>query len=122
MPFEIKVEPDFVRATVWGVLTEADLWALVDAAEAIERSSPRIPDRLTDLTGVEGVQLGFPAVRALAERRRTAAFPNAFKSALVARDPVMVGFARMFQTLNDSPQITIEIFSDEDAALAWLRD
>jgi hypothetical protein len=32
-----------------------------------------------------------------------------------------MGMARMFQTLNDNPQITIQIFEDEAAAVIWLR-
>jgi hypothetical protein len=29
--------------------------------------------------------------------------------------------ARMFRSLNDNPQIVVEVFEDEAAALAWFR-
>jgi len=73
------------------------------------------------MTGVTELQIGYPGVRALADRRRAATFPNPFKSAIVGRVPAQAGMARMFQTLNDNPQITIEVFDDEAAALEWLR-
>lgn len=45
-------------------------------------------------------------------------FPNDFKSAIIVSTPVQRGMARMFQSLNDNPRITIRIFDDEAAALA----
>jgi len=59
-------------------------------------------------------------VNALAERRRTVALQHPIRSAIVAPTPVSFGFARMFQTLNDHPQIAISIFSTVEAAEAWL--
>jgi hypothetical protein len=38
----------------------------------------------------------------------------------VAGRPIGKGYARMFQALNDHPQITIEVFSDRETALRWL--
>jgi hypothetical protein len=49
-------------------------------------------------------------------------FPNPFKSALVAKDLVHYGFARMYETLNDHPQTVIAIFSDEAEALKWILE
>jgi hypothetical protein len=50
-------------------------------------------------------------MRTFAEHRKAQTLANPVKSAAVAPQPVHVGFARMFQTLNEHPQITIEIFS-----------
>ena len=118
MAYQFTIEPDMVRLTLSGVLTEQDL---VGAAEAIERDRDPIPHRITDMTGVTDLQIAYPDVRSLAERRRTQVFPNAFKSAIVVRTPAQKGVARMFQTLNDNPKITIRIFEDEAAVLEWIR-
>jgi hypothetical protein len=42
------------------------------------------------------------------------------KSAIVAPMPVQVGFARMFQILNDHPQIEVQLFATLAEAEAWL--
>jgi hypothetical protein len=121
MPFTIAVEPDLIRLTFSGIFTEDDLRDLAAAMVDLERDSSPIPHRISDMTAVTELQIGYPGVQALAENRRASTFPNAFKSAIVIRGPAQLGMARMFQTLNDNPQITIEIFSDADEALAWLR-
>jgi hypothetical protein len=43
------------------------------------------------------------------------------KSAIVAATPVQVGYARMLQMMNDHPGVTVEIFDDLPAAIAWLH-
>jgi stage II sporulation SpoAA-like protein len=118
---EIAIEQDLIHVTLSGVLTGEDLAQIASAADEIERDRDPVPNRLTDMTGVTEVQVGYPEVRSLAEHRRVIAFPNDFKSAIVVHTPVQRGMARMFQTLNDNPRITIQIFDDEAAALAWLR-
>ena len=97
-----------------------DLFKLMDAAEEIENRSTVIPHRLTDLTQAAGMDVRFPDIFTLAMRRKARPFPNPFKSAIVACQPIHVGFARMFQTLNDHPQITIRIFPTFNEARNWL--
>jgi len=119
---EIAVGPDLIRVTLSGVLTDQDLETIASAADDIERDTNPVPHRLTDMTGVTEVRIGYPDVKTLANHRRVIEFPNDFKSAIVVGTPVQQGMARMFQTLNDNPRITIRIFDDEPAALAWLRE
>jgi hypothetical protein len=121
MSFAIAVEPDLIRMTVSGVLTEDDLRAAAAAAADIERGLSPIPNRIWDMTAATELRIRYPDVQALAEDRRSRTFPNAFKSAIIIRGPAQLGMARMFQTLNDNPQIAIEIFTDTGAALTWLR-
>jgi hypothetical protein len=121
MSFAIATEPDLIRVTFSGILTEDDLRGIATAAADIERDVSPVPHRITDMTGVTELQISYPDVQALADNRRAFAFPNPFKSAIVIRGPAQLGMARMFQTLNDNPQITIEIFSDASEALTWLR-
>jgi len=118
---EIAIEQDIIRVTLSGALTGEDLAQISSAADDIERDRDPVPPRLIDMTGVTEFQVGYPDVRGLADHRRVIAFPNDFKSALVVHTPVQRGMARMFQTLNDNPRITIQIFDDEAAALTWLR-
>jgi len=79
-----------------------------------------VRSRISDLRPAVRLDIDFNGVAALAAERVRRSFPNSFKSAIIAPDPARFGFARMFQTLNDNPQITLAIFRDEPEALAWI--
>ena len=119
MPHQISNIDNVLHVSLTGIVTGADLDQAAAAAREYE-SGPTVPHRVTDLTGVVSLNLNYETVRALASRRRTLRFPHAFKSAIIAPQPSQLGFARMFQTLNDNPQITIQIFPDKAAALQWI--
>jgi hypothetical protein len=121
MTLEITQDPELIRVRLSGVFTPEDLTEIGNAADEIERGRDPVPSRITDMTAVTELKIGYPEVKALANRRRAIPFSNAFKSAIVVRTPAQKGMARMFQTLNDNPRITIEIFDDEPSALDWLR-
>ena len=103
-----------------GAITGRELQLLADELEAIEGRSAATPHRLTDLSTLTEPHPTYPDVRALAERRKAQTLANVVKSAIVAPRPIPLGFARMFQILNEHPQITIEIFATVEAAETWL--
>lgn len=119
MPFEITKHRSYMLATFSGVLTAEDLTRLGDEVEIVEDSVPVSMDRITDLTHVEKFEIGFPAVSNLAERRKKRVFTRPVRSALIAREPVQVGLARMFQTLNDNPMIEVQLFRSIEEAETW---
>jgi len=119
--FAIDVESNLIRVTLSGVLTEGDLRGIGDAADELEATTPVRP-RITDMTGVTELEVRYADVQVFATRRREIKFPNAFKSAIVVSGASQLGIARMFQTLNDNPQITIEIFTEREKALEWVRN
>jgi hypothetical protein len=120
MPFEISDEGNFHSARLFGVLDRADLNSVMNEVERLEDEGV-LRDRLTDLTALDRIDVGFEEVFALAARRadRKAAAP--IRSALVANRPVQFGFARMFQMLNDNPRIQIRIFGNLEEAQQWLH-
>jgi len=97
----------------------ADLEQLATEAEALEDSVPTAMDRISDITSVERFDVGFPAVSALALRRRVRKFSKGVKSAIIVQDLVQLGLTRMFQTLNDNPQIEIRILRSVPEAKEW---
>ena len=111
-----------MRVVLSGTLVPEELVRVADAMGAAERAAEVCPHRVTDLTGVTRFEIGFDDVSALARRRRQQPPANPVRSAIVAATPVQLGFARMLQTLNDHPQITMRIFPDLDGALAWLAE
>jgi len=98
---------------------------LVQAANylaALDESLPVTPHRLTDASAVEDVLVQFAEMEAFSNRRQVAKLKNPIKSAIVAPKPLHMGFARMFKTLNNNPQMTIKIFPNAGTAWEWLRD
>jgi hypothetical protein len=119
MPFEIHDEGGFYSARLFGVLDRDDLDAVMAEIERLEDIATK--DRLTDLTALERIDVGFEEVFALAMRRAQRPISTPIRSALVAVKPVQFGFARMFQMLNDNPRVLIRIFGSLQEAQQWLR-
>ena len=120
MPFEIRDEGKFHSARLFGVLDRADLNAVMKEVERLEDAG-WVGDRVTDLTALERIDVGFEEVFALAMQRAERKVTVPIRSALVANRPVQFGFARMFQMLNDNPRIQIRIFGNLEEARQWLH-
>ena len=120
MPFEITNEGDYLLARIFGVVTPADLDRFAEEGAIAEEATPTSMDRITDMTAVERFDVGYPAISNLASRRRVRRFSKPIKSAIVAGDAIQFGFARMFQTLNDHPQVEFRLFGSIAEAKAWL--
>lgn len=120
MPLEITTDGPWLRITAWGRLVNDELAALAREAVRIESELDHVPHRLTDLRMILDPGIDFSGVRDFADHRLRQKYPNSFKSAIVAADPAHYGLARMYQTLNDHPQITVAIFPDIATAEAWL--
>jgi hypothetical protein len=120
VPFEIRDEGGFYSARMFGVLDINELDAIAAEVERLEEAGT-IGDRLTDLTALERIDVGFEEVFAIALKRAQRVIRAPVRSALVANKPVQFGFARMFQMLNDNPRIQIRIFDSREEAEQWLR-
>ena len=108
--------------TFTGTITEADLDKVAVDVLEIETASPVIPHRISDLSMVTDVGIDFSSIPFTGFQRRMEtkiANPIRVRHSVASR-PEHVGFARMFQTVNRHPQITIRIFPDAASALAWL--
>ena len=122
MPFRLRKDEKLIRVFFEGVLSDADLSQVMRDVNQIEGELRVVPPRLISMQDITGLAINAGALWSLALQRREHRFPNAFKSALVARDPAHYGFARMFQTLNDNPQISIGIFPGEAEAMKWIAE
>jgi hypothetical protein len=111
MPFEINDEGKFYSARLYGTLDRADLNAVMKEVERLEDAG-LLNDRITDLTALDHIDVGFEEVFAIAARRA---------DRRVANRPVQFGFARMFQMLNDNPRVQIRIFGNLEEAQQWLH-
>jgi hypothetical protein len=120
MSFEIRRDREVIRIVLSGTFTNQDLLHGGMELAKLEEASPSLPNRILDVRPVERIEIDFAGMFALAESRRRKQYGNAFKTAILADGLVHYGFARMFQTLNDHPQIAIAIFGNDEDALAWL--
>jgi hypothetical protein len=122
MPIEILREGEILLIVYSGTVTQPELVEMTGRLAKVEDEMERVPNRLADLTRLTHPAVTFTDVLAFANQRRGLRFRNAFRSAVLAHGPVATGFAQMWQALNDHPQISIEIFTDRDAALKWLAE
>jgi hypothetical protein len=122
MSFEIENRGEYVAVRLFGVVTPGDLERLADEGEALELGLPADMNRISDITGVQTFDIKFAAVLNLAKRREVRTLRNPIKSAIIAVQPEQVGFARMFETLNNNPQITVRIVQSRQAALDWFDE
>jgi hypothetical protein len=121
MPYTITMEPNFLRIVLHGVLTPQDLRTLAAALAAIDIQLVVAPHRLIDMRAVIAPYLTYPDVQAYTARRQAQPFANTVRVAIVAPRPIHLGFARMYQNLNEQPQVAIEIFAAVADAETWLR-
>jgi hypothetical protein len=74
------------------------------------------------MTDLARFDVGFNSVDALASRRRESRVVGPTRTAILVMNELQFGVARMYQTLNDHPQITTRIFRDRDEAMRWLEE
>ena len=121
MPFELTNQGTHFLLVAHGKVTPQDLSRLADDMDAIEDASPEALDRIADLTQITEFDIGFTEMRALAVRRRIRTFERNVRTAIIANTELQVGMARMFQAMNDNPQIEIRIVGSMAMAREWIR-
>ena len=121
MAVEYVHDPDVIRITFSGAITSADLIEVAGYLIDLEARMARAPDRLVDLGPSTTLAINFGDIANLTHLRQAAPLANPIRTALVAHSAAQQGYARMFQTLNDHPSITVAVFADEASARAWLR-
>lgn len=119
MPFDISRQPGYVVIRLTGTVSAADLDNLAGDMQRLEDELGPV-HRVTDLTGMDGAAVAYPEVSDFADRRRSRPMTARVRSAIVAVRPLQVGYARMFQTLNDNAFVDIRLFARMDEALQWL--
>ena len=122
MPITTQFNGEFIATQMTGVVTLQDLLAHADEIEALESGLPVTPHRIANLTAGTVGDFSYVEMDAYIAKRRAVRLKNPVKSAIVVGDAVQFGFSRIFQTLNNNPDIRVEIFQGEEAALAWLRE
>jgi hypothetical protein len=120
MPYRLSLQDDLIRLELYDTFSREDFYAIIAEIEAIEEAATRTPNRIIDVTATVGGIPAFADFLDVSTRRRSASLKNPIRSGVVARDAVHYGYARMFQSLINHPQIEVRIFGSEAEALDWL--
>ncbi len=121
MPYQITLLDNVLHIVLSGGVEAGDLRRLLLEVAKIEDESEATPHRILDIseTTLPG-NVSSSDIWSVAKERQGRHFTNQFKSAIVGSHPVQIGLARMFQTLNTNPQISIRVFKDMEEAKAWV--
>jgi hypothetical protein len=76
--------------------------------------------RFTDLSALEGIHLTFLEIEEIAHSRIESYRGCPVKSAIFAPTPLAFGLARMYEQLMRRSPIEVGVFSELEAAAAWL--
>ena len=120
MPYDLQIADRLLRLTFHGNITSADLARLSGELADAESQSEVSLNGFADLSAAVGVNLDFDQMLVFAEKRRVTPLKNRVRTAIVAPKDIQFGFARMFQTLNTHPKVTVKVFRDAPSAMQWL--
>jgi hypothetical protein len=122
MPYQFTTPDDIVLVRLFGVFTPRELDRLGTEAEIAEATHAVSRNRITDLTDVERFEVGFREIFNFAIRRSVQRFTRVVKSAIVARKPVQIAMARIYESVNVNSQIRVRIVSSVAEATEWFAD
>jgi hypothetical protein len=102
-------------------LSDDDFRLMNEELEIIEKQYSIVPNFIVNLKNVETFNGDYHSIQKLASQREEIKFPNNILEAILVSNDFQLGFARMYQTFNNNPQVTIKIFKDEAKAIEWIQ-
>lgn len=119
--YVIDRESGLIRTSISGVLTDADLLAYKRDVIAELRRSPGLCE-LVDARGIDQVRATSAGIRAMADLDLQAAdaYREGFRLAIVVKDDVSFGLARMYEMQTESVVPQVSVFREMTEATAWL--
>ncbi|AOS46446.1 hypothetical protein Verru16b_03552 [Lacunisphaera limnophila] len=122
MPIRIQLLPEYVHVVWHGELVNQDLEFLSAEMPRIGRQIGRAPNVLHTFEEVTSTSLRFDAMHIHGNRLRSVKVPNSCRIASVCHQPVAFGMARMMQLINQNPALQMQVFTELEPALRWLKD
>ena len=80
----------------------------------------KVPDKLV-LLQTNSIDLDFDKMFPNAKLREATQYSSNSKTAIVVSSDITYGLARMWQSMLNTPLISVEIFHAEDEAISWLN-
>jgi hypothetical protein len=118
---QYKYKDGILFVTFPETLSDNDFRLINEELGIIEKEYSVLPNFIVNLNNVKVFNGDYNSVQKLAERRAEITFSENILEAIVVTNDFQMGFARMYQTVNDNPQLTIKIFKDEAKAIEWIN-
>jgi hypothetical protein len=122
VPITIQRSGDLFEITFTGKITSTDLFRGARELAELEANEAVTPARLIDLSGVTELDLDFGSMQQFADARKQSQLKNPTRSGVFAPQPLQFGFARMYQSIQENPQLDVQVFHTRTEALAWLGE
>ncbi|NQZ55978.1 MAG: hypothetical protein HRT88_00685 [Lentisphaeraceae bacterium] len=120
MSFTIRQEEAFIRVDLNKGFSSEDLDNVVMKSGALESASEMTPNKLV-VVNTPVLDLRFDDLFPPAKHREAIDYTSEFKTAIVVNNDVNFGTSRIWQSIMNSPQVSIEIFRSEEEAIEWLQ-
>ena len=122
MPYTHTIKDRIVHITWEGIVSKEDLQSIGKLMPRLSGELGFAPDVLHTFDAVTGY--GFPPIAAymLSLLRKRVAIPIPVRSAVVVKTKEAKGLAAVFKALNRSPNLTMELFDNEESALRWIAE
>lgn len=112
------------RLVTWhphGLLNATRAREILRFIEAQEQSATEPFHRFADTSGLDAIHLTFADVEELAQSRIDSYQGPPVQSAILARNPLAFGIARMYEQLMRRSPIELRVFTKLSAAADWLH-
>jgi hypothetical protein len=120
MPVRVRVVDGLVLIEVTGVLSIQEIAESVPALLADPAYRADLP-QLVDLHGVTEATVSADQLRSLVHTFEAVSTQPTGRLAILATRPVLFGFSRMYEALAARLPVPVRVFSNLDAARAWLQ-
>jgi len=120
LPYTVTIEDRFVHVDLSGLISREDLKSVDQEMPLIAAQLGFGPNVLHSFAGVTGHSYELITAYMVSVIRKRIRIPQPVKSALVATTPATKRMAELFQELDATPNLTIEVFGSDPEARAWL--
>lgn len=120
MPYSHSIKEHYIHIQWHGELCNEDLRSIGAELPGISAKLGYAPNILHTFDEVTGGKIEPWSIFQHSLRREDTRLPNKAKSAAVAKTAKVHAITRLFMELNRNPNIVMEVFDDEEAAIRWL--
>jgi len=114
---QYKYKDGILFVTFPETFSDNDFRLMNKEIEIVEEEYSVVPNFIVSIKNVKTFNGDNYSVQKLAKQRAEITYSNT----ILATNDFQMGFARMYQTVNDNPQLTIKIFKDKAKAIKWLK-
>ena len=120
MGIERNLSAELIKIIFSGEVSADEFNITVGEVTEFELEQEKVPDKLV-LLQTNSIDLDFDKMFPNAKLREATQYSSNSKTAIVVSSDITYGLARMWQSMLNTPLISVEIFHAEDEAISWLN-